>query len=133
MILLDTHTLLWMDRDDGALGPTSRVLIEQAWRSELVAVSAISFWEAAMLIQRKRIELPIAVEAWRADMMQAGLRELPVDGRLAVLSTSLDGLPRDPADRFIVATAIQHSATLITADLKILAWPSDLVCQNART
>jgi len=30
MILLDTHTLLWMDRDDDALGRQSRALIEQA-------------------------------------------------------------------------------------------------------
>ena len=47
MIVLDTHSLLWMDRNDIALGPQSRVLIEQAWRTDAVAVSAISFWAPA--------------------------------------------------------------------------------------
>ena len=34
---------------------------------------------------------------------------------VAVAANELDGLPGDPADRFIVATAIAHDATLLTA------------------
>ena len=44
VIVLDTHALLWMDRDDPALGAASRRLIEEAWRAGQVAVSTISFW-----------------------------------------------------------------------------------------
>lgn len=132
MILLDTHTLLWMDRDDDALGRQSRVLIEQAWKTNTVAVSAISFWEAALLEQHGRIVLPLAVEIWRTDLLQAGVREIALDGRIALLATTLEDLPRDPADRFITATAIHHDALLITADSKILAWQSQLPRQNAK-
>ncbi len=39
-MILDTHTLLWLDRDDPALGPLARSQIETAWRAGLVAVSA---------------------------------------------------------------------------------------------
>jgi PIN domain nuclease of toxin-antitoxin system len=48
-----------MDRDDPALGPQSRNLIQAAWRDGNVSVCAISFWEAAMLLLlRGRIQLP---------------------------------------------------------------------------
>jgi PIN domain nuclease of toxin-antitoxin system len=132
VILLDTHALLWMDRNDLALGPQSRKLIEQAWRTDTVAISAISVWETALLVQRGRVSLPTSADAWRADLLQAGVREIPIDGRIALAATGLDALHRDPADRFIVATALIHGATLITADTKILQWKSGLPRQDAR-
>lgn len=132
MIVLDTHALLWMDRNDASLGSQSRRLIEDAWRTDTVAVSAISFWEVAMLAQRGRIVLPVTVETWRADLLQAGVREISINGRIAVLSTSFHDLHRDPADRFIVATAMQHGALLVTADSKILGWQAGLTRQDAK-
>ena len=132
MILLDTHALLWMDRDDNALGQQARTFIEQAWKTGTVAVSAISFWEVALLEQNGRIVIPLAVEIWRTDLLEAGVREIALDGRIALLATTLEDLPRDPADRFITATALHHDALLITADKKILAWQSQLPRQNAK-
>lgn len=132
MILLDTHALLWMDRNDPALGEDSRKMISEAWRSGDVAVSAISFWEVAVLAQRGRITLPLSADLWRADLIQAGVKEIPLDGRIAVLSTSFDDLHKDPADRFISATALHHGAVLITADQKLMDWHSDLRRQDAR-
>ena len=38
----------------------------------------------------------------------------------------------DPADRFIVATALRDSATLLTADTAILEWRGPLKCHDAR-
>ena len=131
MIVLDTHVLLWMDRDDAALGQQARELISQAWARGKVAVSAISFWECAMLAQRGRITLPMEAEIWRADLLQAGVSELPLDGRIAQLATRLDGMHRDPADRFIAATAIQNDAILLTADQNILAWQGALKAESA--
>lgn len=131
MIVLDTHALLWMDRNDPMLGPQARGLIENTWRSDVVAVSAISFWETALLADRGRIVLPVPVEAWRVDLLQAGLREITLDGRVALLANRLEGLHRDPADRFIVATSYQLGATLVTADTQILGWSGDLPRQDA--
>lgn len=132
MIVLDTHSLLWMDRDDRALGAGSRELLLGAWRTGSIAASAISLWECAMLAQRSRIELPCSIDAWRTDLIEAGLIELPIDGRLAIVAASLEGFHRDPADRFIVATALLRDATLVTADQKILEWTSKLKRQDAR-
>jgi len=132
-VILDTHTLLWLDRDDPTLGPLARGQIETAWRAGLVAVSAITFWEAAMLHERGRISLPATAERWRADWLQAGLEEIPLDGRIALLSCELEAFHRDPADRFIAATAMQRNAPLMTADQKILDWPGKLERLDARS
>lgn len=131
-MILDTHTLLWMDRDDPALGPDARRQIEAAWREGSVAVSAISFWEAAMLAERGRIALPVPVERWRADWLQAGLVEIPLDGRIALSSCRLERFHRDPADRFIVATALERNVPLMTADQQILDWKGELERRDAR-
>ncbi len=121
-----------MDRNDPSLGQQSRSLIVAAWRTSAVAVSAISFWEAAMLAQRGRISLPVTVETWRTDLLQAGVQEIPLNGRIALMATSFQELHRDPADRFIVATAMSHGALLVTADSKILEWNAELPRQDAR-
>ena len=132
MIVLDTHALIWMDADDAALGPQARARIEQAWRAGEVAVSAISFWECAMLVEKGRIVLPLAVESWRAGLLSAGLVEIPLDGRIALAAAGLADLHRDPADRFIAASAGARNATLVTADEKLLAWNSPLPRLDAR-
>ena len=72
-MILDTHTLLWVDRNDPKLGAMARLQIEVAWRAGLLAVSAISFWEATMLAERDWISLPTSPERWRANWLRAGL------------------------------------------------------------
>ena len=122
MILLDTHALVWMDADDPSLGRTARRAIQQAWKAQQMAVSAVSFWECAMLHARGRITLPKSPLAWRGDLIAAGLIEWPVDGEIAILAADLELLHKDPADRFIVATAISRRAALLTADERLLGW-----------
>jgi PIN domain nuclease of toxin-antitoxin system len=132
LIILDTHVLLWMDRNDDALGPLARNLIESQWHNDTVAVSAISFWEVAMLQQRQRITLPTIVQKWRAELTQSGLKEISLDGHLALIASELKSFQRDPADRFIAATAMVNDAILVTADTQILGWKGSLKCQDAR-
>ena len=132
MIILDTHALIWLDCDDPALGAHCRTLIETSWRKGGVAVSAISWWECAMLAQRGRIQLPVPIERWRSDWLEAGVVEVPIDGRVALASAELEGLHRDPADRFIVATAKSREATLVTADERLLGWPGTVARHDAR-
>ena len=49
-------------------------------------------------------------------VLAAGVQELPITGEIAIRAVELNNLPGDPADRFIMATAITHGATLVTAD-----------------
>lgn len=132
MILLDTHALVWMDEDSPRLGRQARKLIDRAFREDNVAVSAISFWECAMLSAKNRLGLPSPVDQWRAELLANGLHELPFDGPTAILAVQLDSAHKDPADRFIAATALRHRATLVTADERLLAGVPGLAVQDAR-
>lgn len=130
-ILLDTHALLWFAADSPQLGRRSRQLAGAAAPDARLCVSAVSFWEIGLLAARGRLQTAFPADEVRAEAMAAGLRELPLTGPAAVLAAALD-LHRDPADRFIAATAILHEATLVTADERLLGWSHPLKRQDAR-
>lgn len=132
VIVLDTHVLVWVDNDERKLGRKARALIERLWQAGQVAVCAMSFWELALLQSKRRIERPVKVDEWRARLLAAGLVELPVDGAAGVRAVDLAGLPEDPADRLIVACALENGAAFLTADEKLLAWPHALARHDAR-
>lgn len=132
VILLDTHVLLWLDLGRAELGSASRRRADEALRVGDLLVSAISFWEIARLAQRGRVILTLSADAWRRNLLGCGLREVAIDGRIGIRATELEELHRDPADRLIVASAIEIGAQLMTADRRILAWPGDLLRLDAR-
>jgi PIN domain nuclease of toxin-antitoxin system len=132
VIVLDTHVLLWADCDDRRLGRKARTMLERGWASGDVGVSATTFWEIGLLQARGRVQLPTSMRDWRAAVLAAGVLELPLDGTVAVRALELAGLHDDPADRFIVATALVHDAPLVTADERLLAWQHALERQDAR-
>ena len=125
MILLDTHVMLWLRLGEPRLGTNARREIDQAWQSNEVGVSAISFWEVAMLKDKGRIRFPMDVELWRREQLAQGLVEISVDGEIATRAGLLPHMHGDPADRLIVATALADHR-LVTADRRILDWPGQL-------
>ncbi len=78
-----------------------------------------------MLRNKGRIELHFETGAWRKNLLDEGLLELPVDGDISLLAANLADFHADPADRFIVATALTGHQ-LVTADRRILQWPGNL-------
>ncbi len=133
MILIDTHVLIWLDEGNSSLGKKSRALTDTALQEGELLVSAISFWETAMLVAKQRVEIKMDLEAWRLNLLAQGLQEAPVDGGLALRAGNLPEFHGDPADRLIVATALHTSATLLTADERILSWNKSFQTFNART
>ena len=125
MILFDTQVLLWLLYGDPRLGRHARRVIDHAFADGRVAVSAITFWEVAMLHARGRITLQADIGSWRESLIEEGLIEIPVDGGIAVRAGLLQELHGDPADRLIVATALDGHQ-LVTADRRILDWPGQL-------
>ena len=125
MTLLDTHVLLWYRMGDRRLGRRARRTVERALSRRRAAVSAVSFWEVALLVSRGRIDLLVDPEAWRRTLLAQGLLEIPVNGIIAVRAGMLAGLRGDPADRLIVATALEGHQ-LLTADRRILDWSGQL-------
>jgi len=120
-----------MRRGDSRLGSVARREIERAWQSDELAVSAISFWEVAMLVERGRIRLSDDVRAWRREHLEQGVVEIPVDGDIGIRAAGLTDFHADPADRLIVATALAGHR-LVTSDHRILGWSGSLNRLDAR-
>jgi PIN domain nuclease of toxin-antitoxin system len=130
VILLDTHVAVWFVTNT-KFGKRTMTIVDAAQAEARLAVSAISFWEIALLVARRRLRAIRSVAEQRTKILTAGMIELPLTGEIAVLAGELESLHGDPADRFIAATAIVHDATLVTADEKLLRWRHSLRRQNA--
>jgi PIN domain nuclease of toxin-antitoxin system len=115
VLLLDTHALVWLVMDSPKLGKLAR---RRAARG--CHVSAITFWELSMLAEAGRIHLGTSVSEARDVVLRTNVEEVPIDGVIAMTAGRLS-MHGDPGDRFIVATALTHGATLMTADEKIRA------------
>jgi PIN domain nuclease of toxin-antitoxin system len=124
-MILDTHVLVWLRFGDDKLGARTRDSLKRAWLSGDVAVSAVSFWEVAMLHEKGRLTLLQDIGSWRQALLQDGIVEIPVDGEIGIRATGLVDFHADPADRLIVATAL-GGHQLVTADERILDWPGAL-------
>ena len=133
MILLDTNVLLRLAAD-GPLSSEALRRIDVTYRSGgTVAVSPIAFWEVATL----GVKAPGTVDpnALRARVLSRGLTETPFTSDIAIAAALLgtQGFPvRDPADRFIAATAMNLGYELATTDRAILSWDGPLRCIDAR-
>ncbi len=122
-LLLDTNALLWLSSGSVRLGSRAGAAIEAAVSAGEAAFSAISVWETAMLVRMGRYGLDIPIDRWCADLIAAGLSELPLDAAAAGQAAELPGLhEEDPADRMIAATAMRLGAQLVTSDARLIAW-----------
>jgi PIN domain nuclease of toxin-antitoxin system len=131
VILLDTHAALWFVTDSMSLGKRSRRLADQALRRGELAVSAVSFWEIALLVAKRRLRSIDSAMETRHIVLSVGITEIALTGEIAILAAELTAMHGDPADRFIAATAIAHEATLMTADERLLRWRNRVHRENA--
>ena len=116
-LLLDTHIWLWSLREPNRLGMRTQQELRSP-ENELW-VSPISTWEALMLHEKGRIHLAGNVDEWVVGAT-APFREAPFTHEIAAVSRQLPLPQRDPADRFLAATAKVLGLTLLTADANLL-------------
>jgi PIN domain nuclease of toxin-antitoxin system len=124
MVVADTHAWLFWLSGDSALSANARSVLEGAFDDDGVGVSAISVWEAAMLVKKGRLvlALPLAEVVAQCESLP-GFHFLPVTPRIALASVALEPLHADPADRLIAATALAHTSRLITKDERLRGLP----------
>lgn len=120
MSVVDTHALIWLRTGDARPGTGARRALDDALSDEELAVSAMTFWEVAMLGSKGRLDSPEDGGMWRRELILQGLTDIPVDGEIGTRANALPGFHADPADRIIVATA-QAGHRLVTGDERILA------------
>ena len=125
-VLLDTCALIFraegMDMTDA-----SRSVIDRAATADGVLISPVSAWEIGLLTdpaRRKPLLLSMEAGAWFSRVLrEPGALLAPFTPEIALQSTRLPGaFHRDPADRFLVATARALNIAIITRDENIEAY-----------
>ena len=113
-VLCDTCALIWLATGDAKLSRVARNVIRDA---ELLCFSSISIWEIARKVIAGELEIPVS-PAMFADMLvkRYGMKELPLDNAIMLRSSALPEIHKDPADRFIIATALLNDCVIVTGD-----------------
>jgi PIN domain nuclease of toxin-antitoxin system len=122
-LLLDTHIALWLDSGRSDLREATRAAIDMCWLGGgMIYLSAVSAWEIALLVDCGRIELDVPVSRWIERFLdRPSVEAVPLSHGAACGSYQLHHLEhRDPADRLLIATAIELACPLVTYDERIL-------------
>jgi PIN domain nuclease of toxin-antitoxin system len=125
VFLLDTHVWIWAaEGNERRLGPATRRMLARAGAEGRLRVSAISLFEVTALHIAGHVHFSNSAEAWiRAALESGEVRCAEVTADIAIDAGHIPAPALgDPADRFLVATARQLDATLLTADRAILAY-----------
>ena len=120
-LLMDTHVWIWVSIEDkrSLSRRASRLLREagQKW------ISAISCWELAKLVEKKRIAFSIPLVTWmRRSLIELNINIADLSPEIAVESTQLTDFHNDPADQIIVATSRVLGMPVLTSDKRILEY-----------
>jgi PIN domain nuclease of toxin-antitoxin system len=116
-ILLDTHIWLWLIAEPAKIGPT--LALELKDKENERWLSPISTWEVLVLARKGRLRLREGAADWVAKATSP-FHEAPLTHEVALAAVQLSWGRRDPADRFLAATAKVFGLTLATADTRLL-------------
>lgn len=115
-ILLDTHVLVWLLCESNRLSVEACRVIRA---TERLKFSAITLWEIAMLQAKGRLRLNEPIVEWLDDVCgNPDFELISITPRIAARSGGLK-MHGDPADRIIVATALELGIPLLTVDRAI--------------
>lgn len=118
--VLDTHAVLWIADESARLSPRVRALA-RTQPVEALGVAAITLLEIARKAHDGEIALRPDPADWLDDLAHR-FEILPITPQIAWRSVGLEWSHRDPVDRLIVATALEHRRTLVTQDKEISRW-----------
>jgi PIN domain nuclease of toxin-antitoxin system len=118
-LLLDTHIWVWTVLEPARLSRRVRSAVARA-NNELW-LSPISAWEVLTLAERGRIKLGDEPTKWvTAAVARIPAQEAVLNFEIAIRSREIMRTHPDPADRFLVATALVYGLTLVTADNSLI-------------
>ena len=114
-LLLDTHIWRWSLAAPERLGKRLRATITRPGTE--LWLSPVSVWELLVLADRGRIKLAPTPQRWIDEALRrTPAQEAPLNHQVAIRSREILSTHEDPADRFLVATALVYGLTLATAD-----------------
>ena len=124
-ILIDTHIILWY-LEGIKLTKQQITLIDEARNNNSLYISSISIWEITLLASKGRLVFSITIEELIDNILSIpGIHLVDLSVPILVSSCNLPNFDhKDPADRFIIASARNLHAHLMSADQKILDYAS---------
>lgn len=126
MIILDTCAVLWLAEGSERLSPEAVSLID---KEAVVAVSAISAFEIALKNRNEKLSLPMPPEEWwERFIAHHRIDVIDISPEIAMGATRLPYIHKDPADRFIIATALAHNCALVSADRRFGEYGVTVIC-----
>ncbi len=118
-LLLDTHIWLWSLLEPGRL--TKRVARAMVREGAELWLSPISVWELLTLADKGQVRLGSPPDDWvKGALERVPLHEAPVTHEVALETRNVRLSHRDPADRFLIATARVFDLKLVTADERLI-------------
>jgi len=95
----------------------------------VVHVSPVSLWEIARKVAKGVLKLPLEPQEWFARVKeQHNLTLVPLSEAVAFKAATLPEIHKDPADRFLIATAIENKLAIVTADNIIPQYGVECFC-----
>lgn len=119
--LLDTCALLAL-----ASGTLPELAARALASGAPATVPAVVVWELAIKVRTGKLELPDDPLSWAEQVCSRHSIELQrrmPDVSILCAAANLPPVHRDPFDRVIVATALAHDLTILTADRLIPDYP----------
>lgn len=128
-ILLDTHIWLWAALEPHKLNSDVRRIITDPMAERYL--SPISLWELGVLLDKKRFALKEDFAIWvHRSIEDLRILEAALTWKVAQELRFILPNHKDPADRFLVATAVAYDLTLVTADQNLIGVPGLKVLAN---
>ena len=123
--LLDTCALVWLANGNDRM--PARIRKELAAADELY-VSSVSAWEISRKLQKGTLILDDDMRTIWTNLVESyRLKVLPVTPEIAIVSTELPEIHKDPADRFIIATAKVGKLKVVTSDWRFSEYGIDVL------
>ncbi len=128
-LLLDTHIWIWNHLEPWRISSEVNGILAVA--DNELWLSPVSIWELLVLLEKKRLQIDKDLHDWiEESKRELLLREAPFSWEVAEQLRFILLKHRDPADRFLVATAMAYDLTLVTADEELMNVPGLSVLQN---
>ena len=111
--LLDSHIWLWSLLEPEKLDKhITQVLVRG---KNTLFISPITIWETLILAEKGKIDLSPSSSEWIVQALtRSPVKEAKLSHAIAIKSRGIELPHKDPADRFIVATAWENDLILIT-------------------